>query len=60
MGSSPPDLNSAPLCRLPYIICMNERTSTQDGDKDMAQERILIVEDEENARDGLAELISAW
>jgi DNA-binding NtrC family response regulator len=26
----------------------------------MAQERVLIVEDEENARDGLAELISAW
>jgi len=26
----------------------------------MAQERVLIVEDEENARTGLAELISAW
>jgi DNA-binding NtrC family response regulator len=26
----------------------------------MAQERVLIVEDEDNAREGLAELISAW
>jgi DNA-binding NtrC family response regulator len=26
----------------------------------MAQEKILIVEDEENARSGLAELVSAW
>ena len=26
----------------------------------MAQEKILIVEDEENERSGLAELVSSW
>ena len=26
----------------------------------MAQEKVLIVEDEENERTGLAELVSAW
>ena len=31
-----------------------------EGSQKMTQERVLIVEDEENARTGLAELISSW
>src|ERR1700674_6046950 len=30
------------------------------GQRNMTQERVLIVEDEENERTGLAELVSGW
>src|SRR5207302_2840994 len=36
------------------------RRTNQSNRLDMAQEKVLIVEDEENERTGLAELVSAW
>src|ERR1700687_3068440 len=42
--------------------CRRHRETTEEGvrKKRMSQEKVLIVEDEENERTGLAELVSSW
>ena len=41
--------------------CRRTGEKTEDGrKKSMSQEKVLIVEDEENERTGLAELVSSW
>ena len=40
--------------------CQQIRTEEADTNQGMSHEKVLIVEDEENERTGLAELVSSW
>jgi DNA-binding NtrC family response regulator len=42
------------------LIMNTSVASTRNYSESMSQEKVLIVEDEENERTGLAELVSAW
>src|SRR6202142_4255807 len=63
---SRPSFQTLPRTKKPAYGCILKRSTSRKNpseirqDQGMSQEKVLIVEDEENERTGLAELISSW
>src|SRR5450755_907263 len=63
---SRPSFQTLPRTKKPAYGCILKRSTSRKNpseirqDQGMSQEKVLIVEDEENERTGLAELVSSW